>query len=193
MVLLISSLIVVLRFTVTVNAVKGPASIYDENVYARIWRTALTGPPAINSEEGWPQYTQGSNNNTPPTDTRPGVYVNTPADGWTAGFFPDMLWQSYYRRQNLQSGLDFKGEPSLTTWLSLAKKWTDPLITNSNLTDTHDLGFLAKPFESALEFNDEVKWIPVLQNMSMNLAARLVPVPGVIRSWDVCASMIAYS
>ena len=162
----------------------GPRAIYDENIYARIWRTALTGPPTIFSQNGWPQYTQGAHQNTPPADTQPGVYVNTPADGWTAGFFPDMLWQSYKRRKLLQPHLKFANEPDLATWLSWAIKWTDPLTTNSNLTDTHDLGFLAKPFESALHLDGEEKWLPVLRNMSHNLAARFVPAPGVIRSWD---------
>lgn len=70
-------------------------ALYDENIYARIWRNALTGPPSIHSEDGWPQYTQGAHHNTPPSDTDPVVYVSTAADGWTAGFFPDMLWQLY--------------------------------------------------------------------------------------------------
>ena len=185
-------LAVALNFAATATAAEGPLAIYNENVYARIWRTALTGPPTINSEDGWAQYTQGSNNNTPVTETKPGVYINTPADGWTAGFFPDMLWQSYNRRRNLQLELDFDDEPSLEAWLSAARHWTDPLVTNRDLIDTHDLGFLAKPFESALYFANEKKWIPVLQNMSMNLAARFVMPPGVIRSWNVRALSMSY-
>jgi hypothetical protein len=46
------------------------------------------------------------------------------------------------------------------------------------------VGFLAKPFESALHLDNEEKWLPVLRNMSYNLAARFVPAPRVIRSWD---------
>jgi hypothetical protein len=95
-----------------------------------------------------------------------------------------MLWQSYRRRKLLQPQLDFDNEPSTESWLSWAQKWTDPLTTNTNLTDTHDLGFLAKPFESALHLDNEEKWLPVLRNMSYNLAARFVRAPGVIRSWD---------
>lgn len=159
-------------------------AIYDENVFARIWRTALKGPPAINSEDGWPQYTQGAHGNTPDNDKPPGTYVNTAAESWTAGFFPDSLWQLYRRRRDLQPDLNILDEPTAEEWLSYAKGWTDPLIANRDLTTTHDLGFLAKPFESALQIDDEQKWIPVLQNMSDNLAARYVPAAGVIRSWD---------
>ena len=168
----------------TEGEIRPPRAIYDENIDARIWRTALTGPPSIDSEDGWPQYTQGAHHNTRASNTVPRVYVNTAADGWTVGFFPDMLWQSYHRRKCLLPELNFEGEPCLETWLTYANKWTDPLITNRNLTDTHDLGFLAKPFESALRINNEDKWLPVLQNMSYNLASRFVPAPGVIRSWD---------
>jgi hypothetical protein len=57
----------------------------------------------------------------------------------------------------------------------LAQLWIGPLITNRNLTDTHDLEFLAKPFKSAVHLDDEKIWIPLLQNMSMNLTSRYVP------------------
>jgi hypothetical protein len=164
--------------------VRPPAALYHENSHARLWRTALKGPPMIGSDDGWPQYTQGAHKNTPPADTEAGVYVNTAADGWTAGFFPDALWQTYRRRQDLQPALHFEDEPGMQTWLDAAKAWTDPLVTNRNLTNTHDLGFLAKPFESALNIDGEEKWLPVLRDMSYNLAFRYVPAAGVIRSWD---------
>lgn len=159
-------------------------ALVSENIYARAWRTALKSVPGVNSEDGWPQYTQGAHGNTPDSDKPPGTYVNTAADGWTAGFFPDTLWQLLRRRKDLRPEVEYDEEPSSSEWLYYAKSWTDPLITNRNLTNTHDLGFLAKPFESALQINKEEKWLPVLQNMSDNLAARYVPAAGVIRSWD---------
>ena len=182
--ILLLALSLSIRGVTVLGRVHLPRAIYDENVYARIWRTALTGPPKIYSEDGWPQYTQGAHHNTPESDTEPGVYVNTAADGWTAGFFPSMLWQSYYRRTRLQPNVEFHNEPEPEKWLSYARQWTNPLITNKNLTDTHDLGFLAKPFESALQIDSESKWLPILRRMSYNLAARFVAAPGVIRSWD---------
>lgn len=159
-------------------------ALFDENIQARIWRTALTGPPEIDSDNGWPQYTQGQNTPPPPHNEDPGTYVNTAADGWTAGFFPDMLWQTYHRRKNLMRASKYANQPDFDTWLSYAKQWTDPLIINRNLTSTHDLGFLAKPFESALRLDHEEKWLPILRRMSYNLASRFVPAAGVIRSWD---------
>lgn len=158
--------------------------LYDENIGARIWRTALTGAPKVNGV-GWPQYTQGAHDNTPPSDTQPGTYVDTNAEGWTAGFFPDSLWQLYHRKTSItHNGQEYEDEPDLEQWLSQAQAWTEPLITNVNLTNTHDIGFLAKPFESALNFNHETKYLPVLAQMSLNLASRFVPAPGVIRSWN---------
>lgn len=159
-------------------------ALCDENVYARAWRTALKSVPQIGSEDGWPQYTQGAHDNTPNSDKTPGAYVNTAADGWTAGFFPDILWQLLRRRKNLGSDVAYDGERSLEHWLSYTKSWTDPLITNRNVTNTHDLGFLANPLESALQIDGEKKWLPILRNMSNNLADRFVPAAGVIRSWD---------
>lgn len=117
----------------------------------------------------------------------PGTYVNTPAAGWTSGFFADSLWQAYRQRASLTSRKAFENEPSLEEWQSMAEAWTEPLTTNINLTDTHDLGFLAKPFESAMQIQGNDHYLPVLQNMSLNLAARYEPGAGVIRSWD-CAN-----
>ncbi|KAF7190167.1 Unsaturated glucuronyl hydrolase [Pseudocercospora fuligena] len=165
----------------------GLRELFAENIQARLWRTALTQAPSLDDEHGWPQYTEGAHNNTPNLDeaVEHGTYVKFSASSWTAGFFPDSLWQIYNREKNLLHFHEsLQGQPPLEEWLQVAQQWTDPLIANSNLTDTHDLGFLAKPFESALTYNDETKWLPVLANMSNNLAARYVPEAGVIRSWD---------
>lgn len=163
------------------------APLTAENVYARLWRTATTGPPTLGDTHGWPHYTQGAYNNTPQEGMDPGTYVNTPAAGWTSGFFADSLWQAYRQRASLTSRKAFENEPSLEEWQSMAEAWTEPLTTNINLTDTHDLGFLAKPFESAMQIQGNDHYLPVLQNMSLNLAARYEPGAGVIRSWD-CAN-----
>ena len=163
------------------------APTFAENVYARLWRTATTGPPTLGDTHGWPHYTQGAYNNTPQEDVEPGTYVNTPAAGWTSGFFADSLWQAYHQRASLTSRDAFENEPSLEEWESMAEAWTEPLTTNINLTDTHDLGFLAKPFESAMRIQGNDHYLPVLQNMSLNLAARYEPGAGIIRSWD-CAN-----
>jgi hypothetical protein len=163
------------------------APIFAENIFARLWRTALTGPPSLGDTQGWPHYTQGAHNNTPQDDILPGTYVDTAASGWTSGFFADALWQAYRRRTELTHRDHFVGEPTAEEWLAMAEARTEPLVTNINLTDTHDLGFLAKPFESAMQIQGNDHYLPVLQNMSLNLAARFEPSAGVIRSWD-CVS-----
>jgi hypothetical protein len=160
------------------------APIFAESIYARLWRTALTGPPTLGDAQGWPHYTQGAYNNTPHKGILPGTYVNTEASGWTSGFFPDALWQAYRQRTTLTDRKAYPGEPSAEEWMAMAEAWTEPLVTNSNVTDTHDLGFLAKPFESAMQIQGSDRYLPQLQNMSLNLAARFEPNAGVIRSWD---------
>ncbi|ETN41006.1 uncharacterized protein HMPREF1541_02938 [Cyphellophora europaea CBS 101466] len=158
------------------------SAAYGENIYARLWRTALTGNLKEGSVDAWPHYTQGAYNNTSPSEVTPGVYVNTEASGWTSGFFPDALWQ-LHRRQKSLCHQPFEGAPSTDQWVVMAQAWTSPLQSNSNLTSTHDLGFLAKPFESAMQINGD-NWLSVLQNMSNNLANRFEPNAGIIRSWD---------
>ncbi|KAK7221466.1 hypothetical protein V2G26_009469 [Clonostachys chloroleuca] len=165
------------------------ARLFDENIYARLWRTALTGPPQSGSESGWPHYTQGAYNNTPHSSTAAGVYTKAQASGWTSGFFPDALWQAYRRRKELLPH-SYAKEPSLNEWLDMAQAWTEPLKSNINLTSTHDLGFLAKPFESALQITGTDEYLPVLRNMSLNLGNRFVPGAGIIRSWD-CSNYVS--
>ncbi|KAM0715797.1 hypothetical protein Q7P37_008311 [Cladosporium fusiforme] len=167
-------------------------ALFAENIYARLWRSALTGPPTVNDEHGWPHFTKGGYNNTPQEDgVFPGTYVKTGASGWTSGFFPDALWQAYRRRVTLEPRDDFPDEPSPEEWLDMAQAWTDPLQTNINLTNTHDLGFLAKPFESAMQIQNNDAYLPVLQNMSLNLAARFEPGAGIIRSWDCAENSVS--
>lgn len=166
---------------------KSLAPIFAENVYARLWRTALTGPPTLGDTHGWPHYTQGAYNNTPQRNVTPGTYASFPAAEWTSGFFPDALWQAYRRRTSLEHHDAYPDEPSSEEWLAMAEAWTEPLVSNINLTNTHDLGFLAKPFESAMQIQESDHYLPVLQNMSLNLAARFEPGAGIIRSWD-CAN-----
>ncbi|GAB7366720.1 hypothetical protein MBLNU230_g0677t1 [Neophaeotheca triangularis] len=168
------------------------SGVFGENVYARLWRTALSGPPTYDDERGWPHYTQGAHNNTPELGVLTGTYGKESARAWISGFFPDSMWQAYRRRRDLSDGVAFPCEPSPENWLAMAKAWTDPLQTNINLTSTHDLGFMAKPFESAMAVEYSNEYLPVVQNMSVNLAARFHPAAGVIRSWD-CNNSSSYS
>lgn len=78
----------------------------------------------------------------------------------------------------------------MNEWLDMAQAWTEPLKSNINLTSTHDLGFLAKPFESALQITGTDEYLPVLRNMSLNLGNRFVPGAGIIRSWD-CSNYVS--
>ena len=57
------------------------APIFGENIFARLWRTALTGPPSLGDTHGWPHFTQGAYNNTPQEDVVPGTYVKHTAGG----------------------------------------------------------------------------------------------------------------
>ncbi|GAB7331058.1 hypothetical protein MBLNU13_g02550t1 [Cladosporium sp. NU13] len=190
---MLTTLIVFWYVRATLAGPSNLAPIFAENIFARLWRTALTGPPSLGDTEGWPHYTQGAYNNTLQEDILPGTYVDTEASGWTSGFFADALWQACRRRTGLTHRETFLGEPSSEEWLAMAEAWTEPLVTNINLTDTHDLGFLAKPFESAMQIQGNDRYLPVLRNMSLNLAARFEPGAGIIRSWDCNLALLARS
>jgi hypothetical protein len=98
------------------------------------------------------------------------------------------LWMLYDQQKNLCpsfSNDSSSAAPSASTWLSLTQTWTNSLLSNVNLTTTHDIGFLSEPFQSASTLRSNASfYTPILSQMASNLAARYVPTPGVIRCWN---------
>ncbi len=91
---------------------------------------------------------------------------------WTSGFFPGSLWYAY----ELTCDENLKSE---------AIKFTNRLLPVSNMTDTHDLGFMVNcSYGNAYRLvpNDTIKEVVV--KTARNLAGRFNDSIGVIRSWD---------
>lgn len=91
---------------------------------------------------------------------------------WTSGFFPGSLWYAY----------ELTGDERLK---EEAIKYTNRLLPVSDMTDTHDLGFMVNcSYGNAnrLAPNDTIKNVVV--KTARNLASRFDDRIGCIRSWD---------
>jgi len=101
-----------------------------------------------------------------------GRWTQVTVQQWTSGFFAGMLWQMY--------ALDHSSE-----WKALAKKWTDGLEADKNLTNTHDLGFLIfDSFGHGYLVGAGPHYKEVVLQASRSLASRFNPRVGLIKSWD---------
>ncbi|OZJ05066.1 hypothetical protein BZG36_02104 [Bifiguratus adelaidae] len=150
---------------------QAPTELYSDNVGARIWRTALHHTPTIGDSTGWPEYTWSNFSTPKQPSSAAGTYINFNPSTWTSGFFPSSLWALYQRMTDSR----------MKDVLARAQAWSRGLAPNVNLTNTHDI---AMPFEYDLTMGSNSSELPVVSKMSMNLASRFVPAPGVIRSWD---------
>lgn len=91
---------------------------------------------------------------------------------WTAGFFPGSLWYAYELTGN-------------NDMLNQAKRFTNAMAPVQNVTDTHDLGFMAYcSFGNAQRLAPADSIRPLLIKTARNLAARYDNGVGCIRSWD---------
>ncbi|MDE5628379.1 MAG: glycoside hydrolase family 88 protein [Muribaculaceae bacterium] len=91
---------------------------------------------------------------------------------WTSGFFPGSLWYAY----------ELTGNEKLK---EQAVKFTNRLLPVSDMTDTHDLGFMVNcSYGNAnrLAPHDSIKNVVV--KTAYNLAGRFDDKTGCIRSWD---------
>lgn len=91
---------------------------------------------------------------------------------WTSGFFPGSLWYAY----ELTGDLTLKDE---------ARKFTDRMEGVQNLTNTHDLGFMAFcSYGNAYRLSPQATDCDIIIKAADNLAERFQPQVGLIRSWD---------
>lgn len=150
------------------------------NLAARFWRFAANRSPSA----GHPQYTFGGYGNTPSSPVADvGTYTVFDPTQWTSGFFSAGMWGIYERMTQCAAAGNVSGAPSSADWAAQASNWTDTLGVNS-ATNTHDLGFMAYPFQAQDRLTNSQRWNETISNMSATLGNRFVPAAGVVRTWD---------
>ncbi len=113
-----------------------------------------------------------------PADGFPRRVVNgtswetTPAEGWTSGFYPGVLWYLY----------EESGDRRM---LEQARRWTEPLEELKTFTGHHDLGFMVyNSFGHGYRLTRDPEYKEILLQTARSLASRYNPTVGAIKSWD---------
>lgn len=100
------------------------------------------------------------------------VYYCSYAD-WRSGFFPGSIWYLY----------ELTGD---STYLPLAKKYTEAIRRAENLTWHHDIGFIINcSFGNGLRLAPDTAYSNAMIQAAKSLSTRFRPNAKVIQSWDV--------
>ena len=101
-----------------------------------------------------------------------GGWEVTPANDWTSGFFPGLLWYLF----------EYTGEDSL---LRAAERWTDGLESEQFNRGTHDVGFMMFcSVGNGYRLRPSDRYHAILLQSAASLAERFNPAVGCIKSWD---------
>ncbi|GAB7354320.1 hypothetical protein MBLNU459_g4836t1 [Dothideomycetes sp. NU459] len=155
------------------------AELYSDSAIAKIWGIALRGLSLPCPPTKYPEYTQPGGED----------YVYSNDDFWTSGFFPGCL-ALIRQRQTIWPASTPVLIPHPLKLKHGFEWWTENLHHQANRTDTHDLGFMIKPWaQLGWELDRDVRCRDSLVTAAYALASRFDERVGVIRSWDTCKTM----
>ena len=152
-------------------------ALYSESAAAKIWGVALRSLSKATPPDQYPEYTS-------PTGQE---YIYSSAEFWTSGFFPGCLALLHQRQRNwsprnLQQPHPLKLQHAI-------KWWTEPLHSQAQRKDTHDLGFMIQPWaQLGWQLDGDRKCLESCIAAARSLASRFDPAVGCIRSWDTCVT-----
>ncbi|KAH8922311.1 glycoside hydrolase family 88 protein [Atractiella rhizophila] len=149
-----------------------PATLLSPLIAQKVLQVATEYAPRDHSSfpTTFPQYTSRDN----------GAWFYFKPDTWTSSFFPSLLHLLDQRDTICPNAT---GAPQGTDWRDLENRWSTFMITNTQLTTTHDVGFLSWVFQDQYSLHNDTAKQYVL-DMANNLAARFNPVVGCTKSWD---------
>jgi unsaturated chondroitin disaccharide hydrolase len=109
--------------------------------------------------DGYPDYTVS------------GQWKRTGPSGWTAGYFPGMLWKVYERTKD-------------PVWRERAMRWTEPIAAFRNSDRDLNFGLLFKPtFGAGYRLTSNGAYRQVALEAAAALAKRYMPEGKYLRSW----------
>ncbi|KAH6995547.1 unsaturated glucuronyl hydrolase [Ilyonectria sp. MPI-CAGE-AT-0026] len=157
--------------------------LYSENVTAKIIRTAtdslINNCPPVKYPHVVPQ--EGDS----------GRYESTNIDFWTCGFFPGSIYSLLERAIKYPNSLwtstdGGKNLANVREQLAiLGRIWSDPIHTQAQLTNTHDLGFIILPhMRPRWELFHDQAALDTIITAAQSLYTRFNAKVGAIRSWD---------
>jgi hypothetical protein len=114
----------------------------------------------------------GDSTTLPRSSTRTGRWLTVPADDWTSGFFPGLLWNlhSWFKTPALRHD---------------AERFTALLSSQQNNSSTHDVGFMMFcSYGNGNRLYPSEAYRKILLQSARSLASRFDPRVGSIKSWD---------
>lgn len=115
-----------------------------------------------------PLSNDGQKRVVPRTINKDGSLQVVPADDWTSGFYPGVLWYMY----------ELTGE---SKWKERAVKYTTELEDQQYNGSEHDVGFsMFCSYGNAFRLTGDERYIPVLVRSATTLIARYYPYVGCI-------------
>ncbi|KAF7563528.1 hypothetical protein G7046_g555 [Stylonectria norvegica] len=180
------------------------SQLFDENVVAKVYRTATRALKPTDQLQhgadleqqskprlevvGFPEY-------VPQEGAGAGSYVLREPEFWTCGFFPGTLYGMLERLVKFPDTTKLLGhtqnqkQPDIVQLrseiLGLCQVWSDPLHAMADRKDTHDIGFIIMPaLRQDWELAGNLKSLHSIIRGARSLASRYVPSAGAIRSWD---------
>ncbi|KAK1994621.1 unsaturated glucuronyl hydrolase [Colletotrichum falcatum] len=154
--------------------------LYEENVTAKIFRTAEDGLVDNNPPAAYPEYVLQ-------TGPDAGKYILREASFWTCGFFPGNVYSLIERLVKFPHKMPGGRDKTvlLSKLWSLGAAWSEPLHTTAKRTDTHDMSFMIQPsMRVRWEVAQDKQALGSIITAAKALHTRYNPTVGAIRSWD---------
>ncbi|KAJ0426614.1 Six-hairpin glycosidase-like protein [Aspergillus carlsbadensis] len=160
------------------------SELFAENITTKILRTAIKYLEDNDPPSNYPELVPQDGPDT-------GLYRSRDISFWTCGFFPGCIYSLLERLIKYPSSMATSADKGRKLSMlrnkleELGRRWSDPIHSQSCLTNTHDMGFIMMPhMRPRWElYHDEAALQSIIASAT-NLATRFNPVVRAIRSWD---------
>ncbi|KAH7268056.1 hypothetical protein FSOLCH5_008428 [Fusarium solani] len=156
------------------------SELYEDNIAAKIIKTAVNGLVNNNPPAAYPEYVLQSG-------PEAGEYHLREASFWTCGFFPGSIYSLVERLVKYpQTVPSQQKQQLLQKLLTLGDAWAEPIHAMARRTDTHDMSFMIQPsMRVRWEVLHDQRALDAIITAARSLYTRNNKTVNAIRSWDV--------
>ncbi|UPK92483.1 hypothetical protein LCI18_003418 [Fusarium solani-melongenae] len=156
------------------------SELYEDNIAAKIIKTAVNGLVNNNPPAAYPEYVLQSG-------PEAGEYHLREASFWTCGFFPGSIYSLVERLIKYPQTMPGQQKQQLLQKLiSLGDAWAEPIHAMARRTDTHDMSFMIQPsMRVRWEVLHDQRALDAILTAARSLYTRNNKTVNAMRSWDV--------
>ncbi|RSL77919.1 hypothetical protein CEP51_008672 [Fusarium floridanum] len=156
------------------------SELYEDNIAAKIIKTAVNGLVNNNPPAAYPEYVLQSG-------PEAGEYHLREASFWTCGFFPGSIYSLVERLVKYPQTVPGQQKRQLLQkLLTLGDAWAEPLYATARRTDTHDMSFMIQPsMRVRWEVLHDQRALDAILTAARSLYTRNNKTVNAMRSWDV--------